>query len=364
MLKTIAATLLALGMAGETFAGPYTFTPLGRLSLGGGNNSAFSINNSGQIVGMSNDRPVMWNGATAIPLSMPEGNLYGVATKINDSGRIVGYVNTGVYSQPMSAVFWENTSTTILSKTSGSTWAMGINSTGTIVGQATMANDATYHAASWAGPSIIDLGTLGGTYSAAYAINSNGQIVGYSYTSGDTARHATLWHGNAIVDLGTLSGSSSDGSDAYDINDNGQVVGNSMNTSRRTVATLWEGGEIINLGTLGSTKDVFSYATAINSKGQIVGSSYMGSVMHATLWTDRTPIDLNDYLDENAKSAGWVLWYARDINDSGWIVGDAYNATGDQYAYLLYPSSVPEPKTLFMIALGLGVSCLYKREKG
>src|SRR5437667_4373617 len=62
--------------------------------------------------------------------------------------------------------------------------------------------------------SIIDLGTLGGTYSAAQAINNRES----STASGEL--HAFLWHDGTMVDLGTLGGTSST---ARGINERGQV---------------------------------------------------------------------------------------------------------------------------------------------
>ena len=70
---------------------------------------------------------------------------------------------------------------------------------------------------------MIDLGTLGGTFSGAFAINNKNQVVGVSETP-DRRTHAFLWSKNEMMDLGTLGG---DGSVAEAVNDAGQVVGSS-----------------------------------------------------------------------------------------------------------------------------------------
>ena len=57
-----------------------------------------------------------------------------------------------------------------------------------------MGVDAATHAFSWTQKGgMVDVGTLGGTFSAASAVNGSGQVVGESYPAGNAATHAVLW---------------------------------------------------------------------------------------------------------------------------------------------------------------------------
>jgi len=94
---------------------------------------------------------------------------------------------------------------------------------------------------------MTDLGTLGGTYSRAYAINKTGQVVGASLTSSEEM-HPFLYSNGTMIDLGTFGGSG--WSEAYDINDAGQVVGYSQTFLENDAAFLYTDGHLWNLGTL------------------------------------------------------------------------------------------------------------------
>ena len=203
----------------------------------------------------------------------------------------------------------------------------------------------------------IDLGTLGGSASAAYSVNDNGQIVGNADFGWWSVGHATLFDitgsGNNI-DLGTLEG---DRSCALSINNNGQIVGYSANILGNCHATLFDptgNGNNIDLGTLGGSA---SAAYGINDSGQIVGYAF-GTTFnsHATLFDitgNGNNIDLNTLIDP---TSGWTLYCARSINNNGWIVGEGMNPDGDMHAYLL----TPEPATIFLLGL---VSLLLRKKQ-
>jgi probable HAF family extracellular repeat protein len=141
---------------------------------------------------------------------------------------------------------------------------------------------AKQHAFYWSqATGMIDIGTLGGSYSFATAINESGTVVGASATAGDASVQAFRW---------TLSGGMQplddfgSGSFANGINKQGQIVGYAGATGGNH-AVLWSNiGTVQDLGTLGGPT---SWATGINDKGVITGDSYAPSPygIVAFVWT-------------------------------------------------------------------------------
>ncbi|MHC5082991.1 MAG: hypothetical protein ACYTET_03515 [Planctomycetota bacterium] len=108
------------------------------------------------------------------------------------------------------------------------------------------------------------------------------------------------------------------------------------------------------MGTFGD----YSTARAINDLGQVVGySAYAeldlddleGRHHYAYLWENGTMIELESLLPENSGWEGLVGAYG--INNNGQIVGTGI-IDGENHAFLLTPTLVPETTTLLLFGLG------------
>jgi probable HAF family extracellular repeat protein len=131
------------------------------------------------------------------------------------------------------------------------------------------------HAVLWQNGTVTDLGNLGGNvFNTPAAINNNGQVTGWSDLPGDAVFHAFVWNGSgAIRDIGALPGDTY--TLAYAINNQGQVVGQSLDANFNSRAFIYQNGQMTDLNTLAPPGSPFLiFANDINDSGQIVGAAF------------------------------------------------------------------------------------------
>jgi probable HAF family extracellular repeat protein len=298
-MGNLLARLLAMGAALAALtitcasATRYQIIDLG--TLGGPTSSAQAVNDSGQIVGVSDalDRQphaFLWQDGQMVAI----GGIYTSAYDINNRGQVVGWQG----SCPVDlAFFWQNG---VMSEVGeGASVACGIDDSGQIAGYTPRSGSVYSHACLWTN-GVVHFLVDGGdsSWSSACAISNNGQVAGQC---GPTAAY---WHDDVMVDLGNLAGMTY--SEAWGINDNEQIVGRAYDLQGHQQAFLWQGGKMTPIDFAGFNG---SLAAGINNRGQIVGISNG----RAFLWQDGT-MTLLDGL-----SAGYSE--AWGINSTGWIVG-------------------------------------------
>jgi len=200
---------------------------------------AYDINVAGQVAGGVFElywRAVTWSGGEMIPLTPP--GISSSAAAINDQGQIVGVFSPGDgfthgflwedgilrdlgtfggyavvprdinnlgqvvgYYVPMSlgsrSFLWDDGTVTDLGiGVEGELgYAAAINDAGEVAGLMTVCEGKVCytHAGLWEAGDVVDLGTLGGTYSESRDINEFGEIVGLSYDSTNLLVRAALW---------------------------------------------------------------------------------------------------------------------------------------------------------------------------
>jgi probable HAF family extracellular repeat protein len=260
---------------------------------------AIGIDNTGRIVGSyylanGEGHAVMWIGTTMQELGALETNdtPYSIAYYSNINGAVVGY--SRIQATPLVGrgfVWTASTGMKELPNFGGdNTYAVGINTGGTIVGAGNYFSGGPAHAfiRRPGEDELTDLSTLGGDWSAARAINDNGQVVGTSQNAQGQTR-AFIWTSDqGMVDLGTLAPRLS--SLGIAINGRGEVVGYSYGgdpPGGNSRAFLWTKKRgMINLGATlpyGS-----SQAFSINNAGVVVG--YMdGDGIGPVIWITRKP---------------------------------------------------------------------------
>lgn len=285
----------------------------------------------------------------------------GFATGINDLGQMVGYSHHsfGMYALETSSSFVASYnggfSTLPQVVPDFHTFALDINNNGKLamVRNNGLLKETMVMNLDGSGVELLGIlgdGTPGYNYSIPTAINSSGYVVGYSRVNTTGADTAFISRGNNTG----ITVLNNDFSRAFDINDSGVTVGYG-NFSQGITAFISSpnGGEIRPLLTRYGYS-VSTEAHGINNLGQVVGNYGIGDISNGTAFVTGengiNPVDINSLVI----NGNFNFSEAIDINDSGQIL-----AIANGHSYLLSP--VPEPETIFYLAIGLILLTTHKK---
>lgn len=347
----------------------YSVTNLG--TAGGSASAAISINNQHWIAGFSTQagdqttNAVLWRNGVPEKLGTLGGPNSGMGWPNHNQTAVVGISETAPVD-PLGEAWscaafmpttghtclgfvWQNGVMNPLPTLGGNNgYAAGANSSGQVVGWA----ETSFHDPTCVAPQVLQFKAVvwgpqpgqmqvmeplaGDPDSAATAINDKGEVVGISgiceNAVGDlSAEHAVIWHNGQPTDLGNLGGHAWNTPTA--INNQGEVVGFAPTAQGRIHAFVWDkSGGMQDLGTLPG--DSTSFAWAVNDLGQVAGQSIGPNGSSAVLWDHGQIVDLN-----SVAGSSLVLLYGNDIDNSGRVVGQAYDpGSGEAPAFVAAPS--------------------------
>jgi len=232
----------------------------------------FGINDCGAVVGTvhtsAGDLPSRWfiyerGRFTVLPLADPT-DLGGAAIGINNRGEVVGYDHTS--SRRVIGWLWSNGAYSRLNVSGTSTAALGINSSGTIIGNRSLRLFRRLLTGQWRCTGergyVLSHGTTQYLTGFVYAINDLGEAAGGSIAAGQ-AMATVFKNGIATVILSLPSS-------AVGINSAASVVGSyqPVGDNRRHLFR-WSA----NSGAFDLTPDGYrsAEAAAINDRGDILG---------------------------------------------------------------------------------------------
>ena len=368
----------------------YDYQPAEIAPLAGYERSrALGINNAGEVVGRfynvnadtgeAVDRQAfIWDqtrGARLLSTLSGESSAWG----INNHGMVSGYAYTSDGSQH--AALWDTSDNSIVdigtltNTTSGASGptstAYDLNDLGQVAGNADIPSDAgsftPFHAFLYDQISgIQDLGTFTTAYpewqngySIAYCVNNNGEAVGIAH-DGSWTFLPFIYNGvNGMKEL-TRDPAYTDPDDewyAVAINDNGLIGGHVIAAVNQSLPFYWPDKSSAPIRITMPAGFPYGEIYGINASGQMVGimwdSDQEGATEHAFIFDVNQGVrDLNSLIDP---ASGWVLTFARDINDSSQIVGYG-EKNGLKRGFVLKPSALTTHGDELAVDLGnLGI---------
>lgn len=204
----------------------------------GGHSTAQGVNDAGVIVGNADPlgQAYKFDGSTFTTLGALGGK-WSYAMDINNTGVTAGFADTGtnpstqpgVYQSFYHACLWTPSGTIKDIGTLGQdSYATKINDSGMVVGYSVTTDAqlgyAQYHPFLYNGTTMIDIGARLGGNGFANAINNQGQVVGGS--GNPSTNTAWIYENGKLTDLNTLIPAGVGSlTNATDINNKGQIVG-------------------------------------------------------------------------------------------------------------------------------------------
>ena len=332
---------------------------------------SLGINNSGEVVGRfsnynaeteseENRQAFIWDrtiGARTLPTLSGETSAWG----INDPGLVSGYSFNQDGNQR--AVRWDSNDETIVdigvltpSAGTGGNESDGydLNNLGQVVGLADIldyygdGSFVIFHAFLYDDATgIQDLGTFTTAYpeyqngySIAYDINTHGQIVGIAHDNSFAFLPFIYDETNGMQALQRDPDFLSGEGYAVAINDSGLIGGHVIAAVNQSLPYYWQSSSAAPVRISMPAEFPYGEIYGMNESGQMAGlmwdSDGEEAVEHAFIFDTVKGIrDLNNLIDPQS---GWTLTFARDINNSGQIVGYG-ELNGEHRGFILTPSA-------------------------
>lgn len=258
---------------GEVVGGSYLYDGHSLINLTttyGLTGDAELINNLGQIAGSirtpnAPDHLFLFSGGTTSLL--PDLGGASNAWSMNDSGQVVGTASNPVGSAEFPALFG-NGPVKLLSTATGI--AYSINQSGQAVFQLPVENDNSYLY------SIGTVTTLGRFF--ATSINNRGQVVGNGGSPNAPVSDVFLYDSGHLTDLGhmTVNGSAYSTFPTF-INDSGTIAGYYEITRSLSYPFVYEDGQFYDLHSLlpETIANHVNSVTGLNNAGQIIFSAFL-----------------------------------------------------------------------------------------
>lgn len=336
----------------------YTVQEIGVLS-GGNESRALAVNNFGFVAGWSKDGngdmyPIVWSPLDQTTYSLITGE--GFAAGINDDNKVAGitFATTGSYTTTLRV--WNASTRALIQSTSAATSSPWDTHIITDIGEDGMASGYAYDAASPAtrqainwdtsistsvSATLLDYPFPGADSSEAWCAKPDGELLGAT-VDGSVSSGYSWWNDQVFVASAQIIGSPSI-EVVFDANERRVCTGYVVSSGNKRGYIWRRYASTVQLGALSGYSNSVGYG--INTYEDVVGASYntpesgdwwnVSRSARAFLYRDSTLYNLNDLIPSGT---GWVLEEARDISDTGFIVGWG-TLNGDRRGFILIPDN-------------------------